>query len=129
MSPQIKDWLYGLGAAFIGGGAAAFAGGSAAAIIAPETFNMKDGMGHTMQLTGAIFVLAGLTHVFAYLQRRPLPDLHFIDTQTEKHEVLKVDGKVIDKTTSVQSTSVVSDTAPVAAKEPSDQKPADDTKP
>jgi len=74
MTAQTKDWLYGLGSAFIGGGSSAFAGGAAAALIAPETFNLSTGLGHTMKLTGAIFLMSGLTHVFAYLQKRPLPE-------------------------------------------------------
>ena len=73
MSPKVMDWLKGLAAAFVGGGATAFAGGTAAAMLDPGLFNLSDGLAQEMKLFGSIFLISVATHVLAYLQRRPTP--------------------------------------------------------
>jgi len=123
MTDQVRDWLYGLGTAFIGGGSSAFAGGSAAALIAPETFNLGAGLGHTVKLTAAIFMMSGLTHVFAYLQKRPLPEW---TKTTETHSVEMEGASIVTRDTLVK---VKTEVAPVSEPLASVGKAAEEIKP
>ena len=62
-------WVYGLGAAVIGGGASAVAAGFAQAITDPE----HAGVHHLFVLMGVTFVIAGAISAAAYLAKSPLP--------------------------------------------------------
>lgn len=68
-----KKWLYGLGAAVIGGGSASVSAAIASNMIDPNSFNLHGGFGHMLELMGVTFLIAGLTHAFAYLAQSPLP--------------------------------------------------------
>jgi len=70
---RTAKWLYGLLSGFIGGGAGAASAAISACVIKPEAFNLSAGLGSTLKLAMATFVLTGLTHAFAFLQQSPLP--------------------------------------------------------
>lgn len=70
---NLKKWLYGLGAAIIGGGASSVTAGFAATVIDPASFNLHGGLGHTGELMAATFALSGLMHAMGYLAQSPLP--------------------------------------------------------
>jgi hypothetical protein len=43
--------------------------------IDPEHFNLQKGLGHTLELMGAVFVVNGLLSACLYLKQSPLPAL------------------------------------------------------
>ena len=70
---RTAKWFYGLVSGFIGGGAGAASAALSACVIKPDAFNLSSGLGNTLKLSAATFVLTGLTHAFAFLQQSPLP--------------------------------------------------------
>jgi hypothetical protein len=78
MSTRLKDpavWIYGLIAAFIGGGSSAVASTLTASFIAPDKFNVGAQLGNFLKLAGATFVVSGVFHAFSYLKQSPLPPI------------------------------------------------------
>ena len=73
MTNRIRVWLYGLGAAFIGGGASAVTAGISVNLIDPNDFNFAEGLWHTLTLMAVAFLVNGVLHVFGYLAKSPLP--------------------------------------------------------
>lgn len=73
MTPKQK-WIHGLSAAFIGGVATAMDSGLALIIIAPDQFNLNNGLGRTMLTITVLGVLSGAKLAFAYLKQAPLPE-------------------------------------------------------
>lgn len=78
---DFKDWFYGLCNAFIGGGAGAVVTAFAASMISPSTFNLQSGLGDTLELMAATFLINGLLNMFFYLKQSPLPAI--VETTTE----------------------------------------------
>jgi hypothetical protein len=76
-----KRWLFGLLAAFIGGGAGAFSSGIAANWLDPKDFNIAAGLRHMLALMGATFLISGATHAMAYLAQSPIPREVWSDEQ------------------------------------------------
>jgi len=79
------DWVKGLVAAFIGGGAGAFSAGLSAIVVDHNDFNI-----YTLkfwQLVFGTFIIGGLVPFFAYLHQRPIPDTidkeHTVKTITQ----------------------------------------------
>jgi hypothetical protein len=68
-----EAWLYGLAAAFIGGGAGSVTSGLASMGIDPEHFNLQSGLSHTFALMGAAFLVNGLISSCLYLRQSPIP--------------------------------------------------------
>ena len=68
-----RPWLYGLGAAIIGGGATSVTAAISGAIVAPESFNLHGGGLKVIELMITTFMVAGAMHAFAYLSQSPLP--------------------------------------------------------
>lgn len=68
-----QKWLYGLGAAVIGGGSGAVTSAISASMIDPKAFNIHGGLAHLLELMVATFLVSGLLHAFGYLQQSPLP--------------------------------------------------------
>lgn len=62
-----RNWLHGLGSAFIGGGANVIA----TMVIDPEDFNVQNGIPKIMSL----WVASGITSAILYLKQSPLPVL------------------------------------------------------
>jgi hypothetical protein len=72
------DWLYGLFAGFIGGGASAITSGIVLNISDPGHFNGKAGEFYT--LIGTMFLTNGALSAFFYLKQHPLPDIKVVTT-------------------------------------------------
>jgi len=68
-----SNWLYGVGAAFIGGGSSAVTAGITASAIKPEAFNLGSQLKDTLILMGCLFVINGCMSMFFYLKQSPLP--------------------------------------------------------
>lgn len=77
MNIRLEKWLYGLGSAFIGGGAAAVTSGLTAMGFAPDKFNLSNSSGvwHLLGLMFANFIVSGFLSTFFYLRQSPLPPL------------------------------------------------------
>lgn len=75
MNQSVHRWLYGLGAAAIGGGAAAVTSGLTSMGFAPDKFNLSSGAGmlRLLGLIGANFLVSGLLNAMFYLRQSPLP--------------------------------------------------------
>lgn len=68
-------WLAGLLSAFFSGGAGAVASGISAIVIAPDKFNLKDGLHNTLHMMLANFVVGGVLGFCIRLQKSPLPEV------------------------------------------------------
>lgn len=68
-----KNWLHGLVAAFIGGGASAVSAGFSATLVDPKDFNLSSGLAHMSVLMGTTFAVSGVLSAMAYLKQSPLP--------------------------------------------------------
>lgn len=90
MSARFKDplvWFAGLVSAFLSGGAGAVTSGASAIAIAPNTFNLNEGLTNTLKMMAANFIVAGLFGFFTRLQKSPLPEIEEVDTtQLKKGE-------------------------------------------
>jgi hypothetical protein len=71
---RFQTWLYRLAAAFVGGGAGAASAGFSAVGIDPDHFNLGQGLGHTLKLCFATFLVSGIMSIFLYLKQHPLPE-------------------------------------------------------
>jgi hypothetical protein len=76
MTPQTKVWLKGLLAANIGGAA----NGITVVIVAPETFNLHDGIFKLLSVMASSAIVSGAL----YLKQSPLPDIPSNPTITPK---------------------------------------------
>jgi hypothetical protein len=74
------NWLYGLFAGGIGGGATAITGGIAAGAI-DSHFSM--GTSNSFKLMGLMFVLSFIKDVALYLSQSPLPKVKTVTTTTK----------------------------------------------
>lgn len=79
-----KKWLYGLGAAVIGGGAGSIAAGFSTAMVDPQRFNIHGGGGHLLEVMGTTFVVSGILHAAGFLAQSPLPAENPIDNTVTK---------------------------------------------
>lgn len=68
-----KNWIYGLLAAIIGGGASAVVAAFSASMIAPGQFNLTDHIGNFFKLAGTTFAINGFMSAMFYLKQSPLP--------------------------------------------------------
>lgn len=84
MKLRWDKWLYGLGSAFIGGGAGAVVSGLTSMGIAPDTFNLTTTAGAQKLLlsVGINFGIVGLLSMFFYLKQSPLPTEATGNTET-----------------------------------------------
>jgi len=55
--------------------------------IDPDHFNLRSGIGHTLELMAVVFLLNGITSVFLYLKQSPLPPA---DEEESYHTVLNL---------------------------------------
>lgn len=68
-------WFRGLLAAFIGGGAGAVASGFISVAQTPKEYNFQDGFHNLLVMIAGTFIVSGITHATAFLQKSPLPEL------------------------------------------------------
>lgn len=72
---KIEIWVYGIVAAFVGGGASAVTATVTASMIAPEKFNIHEQLGNFLTLAGFTFLVNGILSTAAYLKQSPLPKI------------------------------------------------------
>jgi hypothetical protein len=85
---DFSDWLYGLGAAFIGGGAGAVSAGLGVSMLDPKDWNL--GTGKLYALVGSVFVINGLLNMMAFLREKPLPDIKAVRASPNGGQALNV---------------------------------------
>ena len=73
-----SDWLRGLIAAFVGGGASAFTGGLVVA--GQDSTHFAMGSPNSFKLMAYIFLASGASSAMAFLRQKPVPDLKTITT-------------------------------------------------
>jgi hypothetical protein len=66
------DWLYGLFAAIIGGGATVVASAFGLVMIDPSHFNLQSPQFY--KAIGTMFLASGIVNGFMFLRTKPLPD-------------------------------------------------------
>lgn len=91
---DFSDWVRGLVAAFIGGGAGAFSAGLSAIIVDQHDFNIYTTK--FWQLVFGTFVIGGLVPFFAYLHQKPVPDVKKITNITQTTTVGDNPPKVVE---------------------------------
>lgn len=67
-------WLKGLIGAGISGTAAAISSGISATMIAPDKFNMQDGLHSVLKLIAITATVSFITSITKYLSQKPLPE-------------------------------------------------------
>ena len=83
---DFSDWLYGLGAAFIGGGAGAVSAGLGVSMLDPKDWNL--GTGKLYALVGSVFVINGLLNMMAFLREKPLPGIKAVQASRDTGQTL-----------------------------------------
>jgi len=79
------DWVSGIVAGFIGGGASAVVGGLALSFQDPKDFSI--GTTKFFNVAGTIFVISGLLNAAMYLKQNPIPKVRTVVTvETVKRE-------------------------------------------
>ena len=73
MRRKAKVWLKGLFAAAISGAANGLTTGLAATTIAPDTFNMAEGLVPVLKLVVASAAVAAISGAASYLKQSPIP--------------------------------------------------------
>lgn len=73
MRKNVRIWVHGLAAAFIGGGAGSISSGGVVTLVDPDHFRM----GSTNQIKVMIssFIFSGMLAAGAYLKQSPLPKI------------------------------------------------------
>lgn len=71
---DISVWVRGLIGAGISGAATAISSGVSASVIAPDKFNMQDGMNNLLKMIAVTAVISFVTSISKYLAQKPLPE-------------------------------------------------------
>jgi len=73
MTQSTQQWIHGLAAAAIGGGASAVTATVTASMLAPDKFNLAGQLHNFMELAVITFLMNGFLSAMAYLKQSPLP--------------------------------------------------------
>jgi hypothetical protein len=73
MTENTKTWVYGLSAAFVGGGAAAASACISTLVVAPNEVNLGPQLHHFLELLAITFIVSGVTNALNFLRQSPLP--------------------------------------------------------
>ncbi len=98
------NWLYGLVAGFVGGGAGAVVSGVTASMLVPD--RLAIGSSKFFVLIGIVFLAHGCISTMMYLQQNPLPKKITVDEATLKSVVVDA-GKTTSTETAVKTTTTV----------------------
>lgn len=91
-----SDWIRGIFAAFIGGGATAVSGAFALVLNDPKDFNIQTGMFWTTVTT--MFVISGFINLMMFLRSKPVPEYKVVTTTTTETTQKKAPAGQIVKT-------------------------------
>lgn len=100
------NWLYGLFAGFIGGGAGAVVSGVTASMMVPD--RLAFGGPKFFMLIGIVFLAHGCISGFMYLNQNPLPKKITVDETTLKTFVVD-DGRTTATETALKTTTTVTE--------------------
>lgn len=103
VSEETVEWLRGLAAAFIGGGASAITSGITVSAMDSKDYNLAEGAGKLYALMGVLFTVNGLVSAAMFLRQKPVPEAHKVVVKTVQ-TVEKEPGAVV--TTTVKETHV-----------------------
>lgn len=106
-----NNWIYGLFAGFIGGGAGAVVSGVTASMLAPDKLAL--GGSRFFALIGIVFLVHGAISTAMFLQQNPLPKQLTVTDESASKSVTTGVGP--DKTT---TTTAASKTTTVLTEEP-----------
>ena len=73
-----SDWIRGMVAAFIGGGAGAVTSAFSVTAVDPEHFQM--GGTKFFEVAGMVFLITGFLNMMAFLRTKPIPDMKTVTT-------------------------------------------------
>ncbi len=104
------NWVKGLIAAFIGGGASAFSAGLSSMVVDPHDFTIYSAK--FWKLIFGTFVISGLVPFFAYLHNKPVPD-----TKEVEHTVKTITPATADTPKTIETTTE-KHIEPIVPKEP-----------
>jgi hypothetical protein len=76
-----SDWIKGIVAAFISGGAGAVTSGVVVSVGDPQQYNM--GTQKFYMLVGSVFLMSGVLNMMAFLRTKSLPDVKQRETTVE----------------------------------------------
>lgn len=74
MTRTTEIWIRSLMKALISGGSGGITASLGAGLLAPDKFNLDDGIGKMLALAGMVAVVAAINSVAAFLQKSPLPE-------------------------------------------------------
>lgn len=74
MTRTTEIWIRSLVKALISGGSGGITASLGAGLLAPDKFNLDDGIGKMLALAGMVAVVAAINSVAAFLQKSPLPE-------------------------------------------------------
>lgn len=74
MTSKMRKWVHGLVCACLGGGLNAITSGFGSMLVAPEKFNLQEGLGKTLKLMGISFLFGAISHTAAYFKQSPPPE-------------------------------------------------------
>lgn len=74
---DFSDWVRGILAAFIGGGASAVTSGMVVSLSDPKDYAI--GSAKFFSLVGAVFVMSGFMNAMAFLRTKPLPEMKKVE--------------------------------------------------
>ena len=71
---DFAEWLRGLLAAFVGGGASAITSGITVSAMDSKDYNLAEGAGKLYSLMGVLFMVNGLLSAAMFLRNKPVPE-------------------------------------------------------
>ena len=98
VSEETVEWVRGLLAAFIGGGASAITSGVTVSMMDPKDYNLAEGAAKLYALMGVLFTVNGIMSAAMFLRQRPVPDPHKVVVTTVETAVEKPKGTVTKTT-------------------------------
>jgi hypothetical protein len=104
------NWLYGLFAGFIGGGAGAVVTGVTASMLVPD--KLAVGSTKSFELIGVVFLVHGCISMAMFLQQNPLPKQ--IKVVDESASVTSTEGGKVTMMATKTTTTVTDTAAPSA---------------
>lgn len=114
------SWWLGIMRSFISGGSSSMVAAMAGMGIAPDRFNLTNGVGNTLKLMGVMFLFQGGYRMFEFLQLHGAPDKVVITEKTES-TIQKVDAGIKQTstiTTTTETGSGAGTTPPSATNQP-----------
>jgi hypothetical protein len=92
---DFEDWILGLWAGTVQGGANSAYAGVSLIIVDPKDFNLTTGLTHLLTVTTGLFAVGAVTGFFSFLRNKPAPSVKTTEIAVQKVET-KPSGAVIE---------------------------------